>query len=91
VVAQVPRRAATYESVLWLGRNPQMYELASGIIHKHQQSTGLGMVVESAVLAPVDLDQLAIRLAPETRFISWKVQVQTFGAAELSDESFVKF
>jgi len=69
VVVQVPRRTATYESVLWLGRNQQMYELAGGIIHKHQQSTGLGTVLESAVLATVDLDQLAIQLAPETRLI----------------------
>ena len=51
------------------GHEAQLHELAGGIVDEDQQSAGLTTVFEPAVLAAVDLDQLTVALASETRLV----------------------
>ena len=43
---------------------PQLHQPADGIVDEHQQRAGFAPVLEPAVLAAVDLDQLAQRVPP---------------------------
>ena len=51
------------------GHGPQLHELAGGVVDEHQQGAGLAALLKPAMVAPIDLDQLAVTLAPQSRLV----------------------
>ena len=51
------------------GHEPQLHELAGRIVDEDEQRAGVGTILEPAMLAAIDLDQLAQGLAAQPRLI----------------------
>ncbi len=61
----------------------QLHQLAGGVVDEDQQRAGLAALLEPAMVAAVDLDQLTVALAPKPRLVEGPAlrarQPQTFG------------
>src|SRR3978361_201349 len=51
------------------GHKAQRHQTTSGVVHEHQESAGRTPILEPAVLAAVDLDQLAQVLTAMARLV----------------------
>jgi hypothetical protein len=48
------------------GHEAQLHELVCGVIDEGQQRTGLATLLEPAMIAPIDLDELTVALASKS-------------------------
>src|SRR5882672_1828805 len=51
------------------GNESQLHQLARGVVDKDQQGARLTALLEPAMIAAIDLDQLAVALTPQARLM----------------------
>jgi hypothetical protein len=52
-----------------IGNEAQLHQLACGVVDEDQQRAGLAALLEPAMIAAVDLDQIAVALTPQSRLM----------------------
>jgi hypothetical protein len=51
------------------GHESQLHELAGGVVDEHQQGAGIAALLKPAMVTPIDLDQFAVTLAPQSGLV----------------------
>jgi hypothetical protein len=51
------------------GHEPQLHELAGGVVDEHQQGARIAALLKPAMVTPIDLNQFAVTLAPQSRLV----------------------
>ena len=66
MVVQIPLLRTEVGIRALAGHEAQLHELACGIIDEDRQRTGLATLLEPAMIAPIDLDELTVALASKS-------------------------
>jgi hypothetical protein len=69
MIVQIPLQRTEVGVRVLAGHEAQLHELACGVIDEDRQRTGIATLLEPAMIAPIDLDDLTVALASKSGLV----------------------